>query len=109
MSVATIVSIIFTSLQSHIPRWFTVDKMLQELLAELVPNVGVANIAMQFGMTSWSLIGAQGKYKLATWISSLSCWVGTVPLAALFTYMIGLDLQGVTAATCVGYVTWSRL
>jgi hypothetical protein len=42
------------------------------MLAELVPFVGMANLTMTFGMQCWSLIGAQGKYKLATWISFLS-------------------------------------
>jgi len=72
MSVATVVSIVYVSLQKDIPKWFTVDETLQNLLSELVPFVGIANLSMQFGMTSWSLIGAQGKYKLATWVSCIS-------------------------------------
>jgi hypothetical protein len=48
------------------------DATLQAMLAELVPFVGMANLTMTFGMQCWSLIGAQGKYKLATWISFLS-------------------------------------
>jgi len=105
MSVATVVSIVYMSLQNQIPGWFTIDETLQSMLAELVPFVGVANITMQFGMTSWSLIGAQGKYKLATWVSLVSSWGATLPIAAVFVFVFHLDLQGLTAAVVIGYVS----
>lgn len=105
MSVATVVSIVYMSLQNQIPGWFTVDETLQAMLAELVPFVGVANITMQFGMTSWSLIGAQGKYKLATWVALASSWLATLPVAAIFVFVFHLDLQGLTSAVVVGYVS----
>jgi Na+-driven multidrug efflux pump len=84
MTVALVVSCVYISLQNDIPAWFTVDKTLQAMLTELVPFVGVGNSTMQFGMTSWSLIGAQGKYKLATWVSFISSWGVAMPLAAMF-------------------------
>lgn len=105
MSVATIVSLIFVSLQNRLPAWFTVDKTLQAMLLELVPFVGVANLTMQFGMTSWSLIGAQGKYKLATWISFISSWGAAMPLSAVSVYVFHFNLQGLTAAVVIGYVS----
>lgn len=105
MSVASVVSLVYISLQKQIPAWFTVDETLQALLVELVPFVGVANLTMQFGMTSWSLIGAQGKYKLATYTSLISSWGATLPLAAIFVYGFNFDLQGLTSAVVIGYVS----
>jgi multidrug resistance protein, MATE family len=105
MLVASIVSIVYFSLQDRIPQWFTVDPTLQAMLRELVPFVGVANLSMQFGMTSWSLIGAQGRYKLATWVSFISSWGVCMPMAAVFVYVFRIDLQGLTSAVAVGYVS----
>mmetsp|Transcript_27373 Transcript_27373/g.40096 ORF Transcript_27373/g.40096 Transcript_27373/m.40096 type:complete len:740 (-) Transcript_27373:208-2427(-) len=105
MMVACVVSIIYFSVQDRIPTWFTVDETLQDMLREVVPFVGIANLTMQFGMTSWSLIGAQGKYKLATWVSFISSWGITMPLAALYCFVLHYDLKGITSAVTVGYVT----
>ena len=58
---------------------------------------------MTFGMECWSLIGAQGKYKLATWVSFISMWGICMPLAALFVYVLRFNLQGLMAAATVGY------
>ena len=105
MLVASIVSILYFSLQDKIPGWFTSDATLQAMLAELVPFVGVANLTMTFGMQCWSLIGAQGKYRLATWITFVSSWGISMPLAALFVFVFNIDLQGLTSAVVIGYLT----
>ena len=105
MVVASVVSIIYFSLQYKIPAWFTSDETLQAMLAELVPFVGVANLTMTFGMQCWSLIGAQGKYKLATWITFFSSWGVCMPLAAVYVYVFRIDLQGLASAVAIGYLT----
>ena len=105
MSVATIVSTFFLSLQDRIPGWFTVDPTLQAMLRELMPYVAVGNFSMQFGMTAWSVIGAQGRYDLATRVSIVSSWGVCVPLASIFVFYFRVNLQGLTAAVVVGYVT----
>jgi hypothetical protein len=105
MVVASVVSIIYFSMQHKIPAWFTSDATLQAMLSELVPFVGVANLTMTFGMQCWSLIGAQGKYKLATWITFISSWGISMPLAAIYVFVFNIDLQGLTSAVVIGYLT----
>mmetsp|Transcript_920 Transcript_920/g.1132 ORF Transcript_920/g.1132 Transcript_920/m.1132 type:complete len:717 (+) Transcript_920:41-2191(+) len=105
MTVACIISFVYFSLQNTIPALFTDDTTLQKMLSELVPFVGVANLTMTFGMICWSLIGAQGNYKMATWIDIISTWCVCMPLAALYTYIFRIDLQGLTSAIVVGYLT----
>jgi multidrug resistance protein, MATE family len=105
MVLASLISILYFALQDQIPAWFTSDTTLQTMLAELVPFVGVANLTMTFGMQCWSLIGSQGKYKLATWIKFVSSWGVVMPLAALYVYVFRLDLQGLTSAVCIGYLS----
>jgi multidrug resistance protein, MATE family len=104
MMMAALVSILYFSLQRFIPVWFTSDETLQAMLLELVPFVGIANLTMTFGMQCWSIIGAQGKYKLATWISFISSWGISVPLAAISVFVFRLDLQGLAGAIVIGYV-----
>ena len=99
------VSVLFFALQDVVPKWFTSDTTLQELLRELVPFVGVANLTMMFGMNCWYVLGAQGKYGLATWIYSLSSWTICIPLSALFVMVCHFDLQGLVSALSIGYVT----
>lgn len=105
MTVAAVISIVYMSLQYRLPAWFTKDETLQTMLSELVPFVGVANLTMQFGMTCWSLIGAQGKYKLATWVAFVSKWGVAMPMAAILVFIVRMDLQGLTAAVVIGYVS----
>lgn len=105
MVIAIVTSVVYFSLQDYVPGWFTHDETLKAMLRELVPFVGVANLSMTFGMQCWSLIGAQGKYKVATWVSFVSSWGVTMPLAAIFVYAFFIDLQGLTAATTIGYTT----
>jgi hypothetical protein len=105
MIVASAVSGLYFAMQDRIPAWFTSDATLQAMLSELVPFVGVANLTMTFGMQCWSLIGAQGKYKIATWITFVSSWGITMPLAALSVFVFNIDLQGLTSAVVIGYLS----
>ena len=107
MIIAVITSIIYFLLQDKVLGWFTHDETLIAMLHELVPFVGVANISMTFGMQCWSLIGAQGKYKVAMWVSFISSWDVCMPLAAIFVYVFFINLQGLTSATTIGYTTCS--
>jgi MATE family multidrug resistance protein len=97
------VSIIFFSLSNELPRWFTTDPTLQRMISELVPLVGIGNVTMTFGMVCWALVGAQGRYGLATFVSFVSSWCITIPLSALFVFGLNVDLQGVTSAVVIGY------
>jgi hypothetical protein len=98
-----IVSIIFFSLSNELPRWFTTDPTLQRMIKELIPLVGIGNITMTFGMVCWALVGAQGRYALATFISFIGSWCITIPLSAFFVFGLNVDLQGVTSAVVIGY------
>jgi Na+-driven multidrug efflux pump len=89
----------------NLATWFTKDPTLQHMLNDLIPIVGIGNITMTFGMTCWSIVGAQGRYRLATCISMASSWFVTIPLALLFTVGTKIDLQGVVSAVVVGYST----
>ena len=65
--------------------------------------IALGNILMIFGMISWDLVGAQGRYKLATGVSLVSSWLVTIPLAILFTLYWKFNLLGIAASLVIGY------
>jgi Na+-driven multidrug efflux pump len=99
------VSLVFFSFQNVIPAWYTTDDTLQTILKELVPFVGLANLAMNFGMDCWCIVGALAKYDLATFISTMTTWGICIPLGAIFSLGFHFNLQGLMAASTMGYVT----
>jgi len=100
----------------------TPDPTLQRVIIEILPLMGIGNITMTAGTVSWALVGAQGRYRLATFMAFIGSWCVTLPLAAIYTYAFHIDLQGVTSAvvlgnsvtgTCLTYILvrsdWERL
>ena len=88
-----------------LPTWFSTDETIQRMIADLIPLVGLGNITMSFGMVCWSLVGAQGRFRLATLVSMISSWFVTIPLSAIFTVALNFNLKGLVGAVIVGYST----
>jgi hypothetical protein len=88
----------------YIPEFFTVDETLQGLIAECLPLTVIGSLLMTLGILAWYMVGAQGRYKMGTWIMFISSWGITLPLAAISTYVLHVDLQGLTTAVVLGYV-----
>jgi hypothetical protein len=101
---AVLVSGTFYLYMDQIPALFTKDETLQDMMLEVLPYLGVGNIALSFGYLCWYILGAQGKYKLGTWLHLVASWGFTLPLGFYFTYEFNWDLQGITAAVVLGYV-----
>mmetsp|Transcript_3310 Transcript_3310/g.9402 ORF Transcript_3310/g.9402 Transcript_3310/m.9402 type:complete len:774 (+) Transcript_3310:3-2324(+) len=84
-------------------KWITPDETLQRMMLEMMPLVGAGQIAMTTGVMSWAIIGAQGRYRLATTVQFFSSWGAAIPLSAVFTYVLNLNLQGLVGALTIGY------
>lgn len=87
-----------------IPTWLTTDPTLQRMTAELLPLFGLGNIALTVGTVSWTIVGAQGRYRLATAVGFAGSWFIALPLAAIFSGVLEFDLKGQTAALVLGYM-----
>ena len=83
--------------------WLSPDPTLQHLIAELLPLLGIGNIALTAGTVSWALVGSQGRYRLATLVAFICSWGITMPLSAIFTFAMHINLQGITSAVILGY------
>jgi len=101
--IGTLVSSIFLCVGDDLPLILTKDPVLQHMIAEMLPLVAIGNISMTLGMVAWALVGAQGRYGLATRISTISSWIVTIPLACYFIYWKRYDLKSLAAAVVVGY------
>ena len=105
----TCLSVIITSLlfilRGRLPEWLTPDETLREMLYQVIPLIGLANIFMVFGMVAWTLVGSQGRYRLATIISACMSVFVTLPLAAISTFIFVFNLQGIVGAIICGYST----
>ncbi|GFH46032.1 hypothetical protein CTEN210_02506 [Chaetoceros tenuissimus] len=89
----------------NLSTWFTKDETLQDMVNSVIPIIGIGNILMVFGMVSWELVCAQGRFKLATTVSAAMSFCVTLPLSALFCFYFRFDLKGIVSAIVIGYST----
>jgi hypothetical protein len=90
-------------LAEYIPKWITPDPTLQKLMFDVIPLIGIGQIAMNLGILSWSVIGAQGRYRLATGIEFVASWFVVMPMSAIVVYKLRFNLQGLVGAVVLGY------
>jgi multidrug resistance protein, MATE family len=86
-----------------IPTWFTRDATLQAMVADVLPLALMGNIVMTMGTIFWTVLGAQGRYTLATSVGLLG-QVITLSLAVSSSIVFRLDLKGLAAAYVIGYL-----
>jgi len=105
--ISVIISILITSIflmiGQDLPLIFTNDPTLIQMINSLIPYIGLGNISLTYGMVCWSLIGGQGRYQIATLVQFLASWCVTMPLAAITTYVLKFNLEGITASLIIGY------
>ena len=97
-TLALIVTSAFLAMSNVLPTWLTSDETIQGMLTELFPLVALGNITMNIGMVCWALIGAQGRYRLATSIATACSLLITLPIGAVTTVSMRINLQGLTFA-----------
>jgi len=98
-----IITAILLIIGDDLPGLFTTDRTIQRMIIDVIPLIGLGNVTMTFGMLSWSIVGAQGRYRLATFVMLICSFFVTMPLAAGMTYGLYLDLKGLVSAVVIGY------
>ena len=63
---ALIMSIAFLLGMPFIPAWFTDDEDLILSVRMVLPYCALGNITLTLGSLAWTLVGAQGRYTIAT-------------------------------------------
>lgn len=100
---SSLMSLLILAFNIHIPMWLTKDEAIQQMLSDLLPLVCVGLAALTLGSTSWTIICAQGRTRLATTVSLLGSVFVTLPLAIVSTFALDWNLQGLLASTVIGY------
>eukprot|EP00546_Thalassionema_frauenfeldii_P004861 CAMPEP_0178926540 /NCGR_PEP_ID=MMETSP0786-20121207/18602_1 /TAXON_ID=186022 /ORGANISM="Thalassionema frauenfeldii, Strain CCMP 1798" /LENGTH=873 /DNA_ID=CAMNT_0020601699 /DNA_START=249 /DNA_END=2870 /DNA_ORIENTATION=- len=89
----------------QIARLLTPDTTLRVLFNNLMTTLALANLVLHAAMTFWSLLGAQGRYRLATLVMLLTRYLVTMPMAALCIYAWNMDLNAVLGSVTTGLST----
>lgn len=58
---------------------------------------------MAIGTVCWSIVGAQGRVRLATSVEMMTSWMIVIPLSAVAVFVLNYNLVGPVAALVVGY------
>jgi len=96
-------SVVLMSLVNQLPPLLTYDATIQGMLVECFPLIALGNVTMSMGMVCWAIVGAQGRYRLSTTIATACAFCITIPVGAILTIWMRIDLQGLTFAMVVGY------
>lgn len=91
----------------HLAMLLTADNTIQHMMNNVMTLLGLANVAMSFSQVGWSLIGAQGRFRLATSVMFFSRWLVTIPVALITIFVFFLDLDAICGCLVVGYSTAS--
>ena len=106
MLLAIVVSLIITSLMYSLGRilvtWLSPDPTLQRMMYEVLPLLGLGQIVMAFCATCWSVLGSQGRHRIATAMKLLTTWVFVIPFAVILVYGANFNLLGLIAALVLG-------
>jgi len=108
---AIVQSLIVTSLLFILGKYLsvilTMDPTLQHFVSNSLSLLGLANVTMAFSQIGWNLVGAQGRFRLATSVVFAARWLVTIPTAVLIIYVWELDVDSLGASLAMGYATAS--
>jgi len=82
-----------------------VDPVLQDMFLELVGMTSLAYFSMTFAQIFWSLVGAQGRFSIATAWILVNRWFVIFPIAAICVFGYHFESDSVSAAVAIGYST----
>ncbi len=78
-------------------------------MTQLIPLLCLCSIVMTIGMLCWAVLGAQGRMRLATFVSMVTSWIVTIPISAYFVIVKKYNLEGLVAAVTMGYSVSSTI
>lgn len=111
MYLAVIQSLIVTSILYMTGKYLAVlltsDPTLQHFINNSIFLFGLANVTMSFSKVGWSLIGAQGRFRLATSVIFAARWLVTMPAAVLIIFVWKMDVDALGGSLVIGYATAS--
>jgi Na+-driven multidrug efflux pump len=102
---AMVITSIFLVAGPNISESLTTDTVLQTIINNLLGLTSLANIPMTLAQVYWSLVGAQGRYAVASAAILLSRWLVTMPLSAICVFGYSYDVDSLAGSVATGYAT----
>jgi hypothetical protein len=87
----------------YLPGWITPDPTLQRMIFDLIPLIGFSQFSMSIGAVSWSIIGAQGRMRLATLVEVCTSWGLALPISAILIFVFNWNLLAPCSALLISY------
>jgi multidrug resistance protein, MATE family len=100
--VAVTMSGITYMLAGPICKCITPDPTLQRMIYDVMPLIGLSQMALIISTTCWTILGAQGRYRIATKLGFFGSWFVTIPCAAISVFYLNWNIQGPVASIVVG-------
>lgn len=94
---------IFIMLAPNIALVLTSFSVFQGIFNELVGMTALANFSMTMAQVYWSLVGAQGRFGVASVCIIASRWLVIWPTAAVCVFGFSFDIVSVAGAMSFGY------
>ena len=103
--VALMLSSIFLMVGPNLVVSLSGDRVLQNVMIDLVPITALALVSVTLAQTFWNLMGAQGRFGLASG-TVLGCrWLVSMPISFISIFAYQYDVVSLGAAIAVGYIT----
>mmetsp|Transcript_6151 Transcript_6151/g.17474 ORF Transcript_6151/g.17474 Transcript_6151/m.17474 type:complete len:280 (+) Transcript_6151:2045-2884(+) len=106
---AVVQSVLITSVLYMSGQYLTVvlvpDTDVRRITNDAIAMFGFAHVIMSYSRITWSLVGSQGRFRLATFVVFFSRWLVTMPCALICIYGFRLNLSAVSGSLVVGYAT----
>eukprot|EP00529_Nitzschia_sp_RCC80_P003533 CAMPEP_0113455300 /NCGR_PEP_ID=MMETSP0014_2-20120614/8305_1 /TAXON_ID=2857 /ORGANISM="Nitzschia sp." /LENGTH=1125 /DNA_ID=CAMNT_0000346727 /DNA_START=534 /DNA_END=3911 /DNA_ORIENTATION=- /assembly_acc=CAM_ASM_000159 len=97
-----LVSILFVT-GNELVKWMTIDLVLQRMMIDVFPLLGLGLIVQTVGAISFSLISAQqDRVQMSHFIQFGGSWILTLVLSATFCFLLRINLQGLASAVVLG-------
>ena len=86
-----------------IAKFITPDPTLQDMIHMVIPLLFVSQVGLATATVCWAILGAQGRYRLATTITFVGTWFVTIPLSVISILVLNWNLLGPVASLVIGY------
>ena len=88
---------------NELVEWMTIDLVLQRMMIEVFPLLGLGLIVQTVGAISFSVISAQqDRIRMTHFIQFVGSWILAPLLGGIFCFLLRIDLQGLASAVVLG-------
>lgn len=106
---STVIAAICVIVRSDLGRIFSDDPQVINMVSELMPIVGAGLVIFSLEFTAMGVLFGQGRPLEVTVCAMLGNWLVCIPLAFIFTRVLGWGLPGVWWALTIGYAVCTVL